>query len=244
MLIYDYSYKGGVVLKVLLCDDDKAFLDQLTIMINTYLKDRMVKYEIISTTSAKSVIDSKDVFDLAFLDIQMSEYNGLQVAQELKTRNKNIIIFFVTDYNEFQDDAMDLRVFRFFNKPLNQERVYSGLDKALDYLNTNLTEIFIKESNDHIKLYVNDICYVKRENRRIYVVTKDKTYETSESWDGWSEKLPQTYFYLVHNSFIINLHYVTKYSYTEIYVNDERISIATRKQADFRKYWFNYLRGK
>ena len=236
--------KRGVDLKILLCDDDEKLLYELTNAVNNYFKERIIKIETVSTTSSKSVMESTDVFELAFLDIQMSEYNGLKVAKELKRRNENIIIFFVTDHNEFQDDAMDLRVFRFFNKPFDKERVYAGLDKALSYLNTNLTEVYVKETNEHIKLYVNDICYIKRENRKIYIITKDKTYETSDNLENWIEKLPQTYFYLVHNSFFINLHYVTKYSYTELIVNDDRISIATRKQADFRKYWFNYLRGK
>ncbi len=231
-------------MKILFCDDDEKLLYELTDAVKDYFKEKLIKIEITSTFSSISVIDSTDVYDLAFLDIQMPVVDGLEVAQELKRRNENIIIFFVTDHNEFQDDAMDLRVFRFFNKPFDKDRVYAGLDKALNYLNTNLTEIFIKESKDHIKLYVNDICYVKRENRKIYVVTKDNTYETNESWSYWLEKLPQTYFYIVHNSFIVNLHYITKYSYKELFIGNERISIATRKQVEFRKYWFNYLRGK
>ena len=231
-------------MRILICDDDEKVLNELTTTVKAYFDEKLIKTGIITTAFSKSVIESSELFDLAFLDIQMSEYDGLELARELKRRNENIIIFFVTDYNEFQDDAMDLRVFRFFNKPPDKERMYASLDKALEYLNTNLTEIYVKGTNEHIKVYVNDICYIKRENRKIYVVTKDRAYETKDDWEYWINKLPQTYFYLVHNSFIINLHYVTKYSYTEIFVNNERISIATRKQADFRKYWFNYLRGK
>ena len=230
-------------MRILLCDDDKKDLDELTSTVNRYLDEKMIKSEIVSTVSAKSVILSETFFDLAFLDIQMDEYNGLTVAKELKRRNENIIIFFVTDYNEFQDDAMDLRVFRFFNKPFNKERVHSGLDKAMTYLNTNLTEIYIKDNNEHVKIHINDICYVKRENRKLYIITKDRIYQSKENWDNLMEKLPQTYFYLVHNSFLVNLHHITKYSYSELLINGERISIATRRQTEFRKYWFNYLRG-
>ena len=231
-------------MKILLCDDDKKSLDKLTVTVENYMKNRMFQYLIISTTSSKAIIENDEIYDLAFLDIQMEEVDGLKLAESLKKRNENIIIFFVTNHNEFQDDAMDLRIFRFFNKPFDEERVYAGLDKAMTYLNTNLVDIYLKDGKEHIKVFVNDICYVKRENRKVYIVTKSKTYETNENLENWIEKLPQTYFYLVHNSFFVNLHYITKYSYTELIVNNDRISIATRKQADFRKYWFNYLRGK
>ncbi len=231
-------------MKILLCDDDKASLDKLTVTVENYMKNKMFKYLIVSTTSSKSVIENEEIYDLAFLDIQMEKVDGLKLAETLKKRNENIILFFVTNHNEFQDDAMDLRVFRFFNKPFDEERVYAGLDKAMTYLNTNMVDIYLKDGKEQVKVFVNDICYVKRENRKLYIVTKNKVYETSGNLDNWIEKLPQTYFYLVHNSFFVNLNYVTKYSYTELLVNKDRISIATRKQADFRKYWFNYLRGK
>ena len=41
--------------------------------------------------------------------------------------------------------------------------------------------------------------------------------------------------------FLVNLHYITKYSYEELYLNETiRIPIATRKQAEFHKAWFRY----
>ena len=56
--------------------------------------------------------------------------------------------------------------------------------------------------------------------------------------------LPNTFFFLVHKSFLVNIHYITKYSYDEIYVGDTRISVATRKQADFHKFWFDYVKRR
>ena len=66
-------------------------------------------------------------FDLAFLDIQMDEVNGITLAKELKKRNSKIALFFVTNYDEYQDDAMDVNAFRFFSKPFDVGRLYSGL---------------------------------------------------------------------------------------------------------------------
>ena len=66
-----------------------------------------------------------------------------------------------------------------------------------------------------------------------------------ETFDEWSEILQNSFFYKVHKSFIINLHYVTSYKYSEIFIqNNIRIPIASRRQADFHKFWFAYLRRR
>ena len=232
-------------MKILLCDDQSNYLDELRLHVEEYMKNHFIKPEYVVSTSAEEVITGKDVFDLAFLDIQMGDIDGLTIAKELKLRNNKVIVFFVTNYPEFQDDAMDLRVFRFFEKPFDVNRLYSGLDKALEYLDETYVDVYLAQGGTHLKVQVDDIYYIKRENREIIVVTKNGEYKTSKSLEYWNEKLPNTFFYLVHKSFLINLHYVTKYSYTEVFINENtRISIATRKQAEFHKYWFMYLRGK
>ena len=231
-------------MNILLCDDNKTALSELSDAVNKYMEEHFVNCGITESTSSSAVVEGDVAFDLAFLDIQMDGFNGIELAGILKKRNKNIIIFFVTNFNEFQDDAMDLRVFRFFNKPFDIKRLYSGLDKAMEFLNTELFDVYLKQGAEHTKISVNDICYVKRENRKTTIATINVNYVVKDSWDEWVKKLTQPYFYIVHNSFIINVHHVTKYDYSEVYVNGDRISVATRKQADFRKYWFNYLKGE
>ncbi len=216
-------------MNILLCDDNKTALAELSAAVNTYMEEHLVNCKIIETESSVSVLESNVTFDLAFLDIQMDEVNGIKLAEVLKKRNKNIIIFFVTNYSEFQDDAMDLRAFRFFNKPFDIKRLYSGLDKAMEFLNTMLVDFYLKQGSEHTRISVNDICYVKRENRKITVVTVNDNFVVKASWDEWVKKLTQPYFYIVHNSFIINVHHITKYDYSEVYVNGDRISVATRK---------------
>ena len=232
-------------MKILICDDQQEVINNLKTHISDYIKTHCIKADIITSTSSKEIYGNNDVFNLAFLDIQMDDVNGLSLAKELKKRNSNIIIFFVTDYKEFQDTTMDLHIFRFFEKPFDVQRLYSGLDKAMEYLNETYVDIFLYNNGSHIKLLIDDIIYIKRENRKIIVVSNKGDFVVSQNLDYWEDKLPNTFFYQVHKSFLVNLHYVTKYSYTELFLNDTiRIPIASRKQANFHKYWFIYLTGR
>ena len=84
------------------------------------------------------------------------------------------------------------------------------------------------------------------ENRKIILHTKDgNEYITRRSLNEWMEELPNTFFYLVHKSFLVNLHYITKNSYSNIVLdNTIEIPVASRKQVDFHKYWFQYLKRR
>mgnify|MGYP003289042498 FL=1 len=232
-------------MKILLCDDEQQYIDELKIHIEEFMKSRSISFEIFTFNNPQSIVESDIVYQLAFLDIQMNELDGISLAKILKERNNKIVIFFVTSYNVYQDDAMDLRAFRFFEKPYNVDRLYSGLEKAMEYIDESYIDFYIYTNNEHKKILTNDVIYVERGNRQVTLVTTKGNYTTRETFDEWCEILQNSFFYKVHKSFIINLHYVTSYKYSEVFIqNNIRIPIASRRQSDFHKFWFAYLRRR
>lgn len=232
-------------MNILICDDEKLFLQNLYIHVQEYFRNRFISCNICCLTSPNTILNGNETFDLAFLDIQMDEIDGISLAKELKRRNGKIVIFFVTSYRKYQDEAMDLNAFRYFEKPFDIERLYSGLDKAMEYIDGSYVDIFLYSQGIQTRILVDDIMYIMRDNRRVILTTRDNTYVTRESFDDWCKLLPTRFFYQVHKSFLVNLHYVNQYAYTELFLtNGIRIPIASRKQANFHKYWFEYLRRR
>ncbi len=232
-------------MRILICDDEIKYINDLQIHVEEYMKNHYINCEIDITTSPKILLENNFSYDLAFLDIEMPDLDGFKVARELKKRNSKVVIFFVTAFNEYQDDAMDLQIFRFFEKPFDVKRLYSSLDKAMEYIDGAYVDVFIYNNKEQTRILVDDIIYIKRENRKNYLYTKNGEFIVRESIEEWANMLPTTFFYQVHKSFFVNLHYVTKYNYTELYLNETiRIPVAPRKQANFHKSWFNYLKRR
>ncbi len=231
-------------MRILICDDEEKFLRELESYIKDYMRNRYIKCTVRTTTNPVAIINSKDSYDLAFLDVQMP-VNGIDLARELKLRNSRIILFFITNYEEYQDDAMDLHAFRYFEKPFNIDRLYAGLNKAMEYIDGAYIDLYLYTDGSQQRVLVDDIIYITRENRKVLIVTKGKKYATRESFENWLGKLPTLFFYQVHNSFFVNLHYVEKYDYHEIIMtNGDRIPVAPRKQSAFHHFWFEYLRRR
>lgn len=159
-------------LKILICDDEESCLQDLSEKLNKYLQFRGIEGEITASLCAETVLQRAMLYDIAFLDIHMRPLDGIALAKALRQCNERIIIFFVTAFTEYQDDAMDFQAFRFFEKPIEPKRLYAGMDKALQYLGTLFVDVYVKTDSYVKKLHMDDIILVRKKARTIRVETE------------------------------------------------------------------------
>ena len=117
-----------------LCDDDKASLK----IISTYLQKFMNEFEkevrITLFTNGEEIIrylDEEKRLDIAFLDIDMAGKNGIQTAYELKKRNRQLIIAFLTGHAEYALEAFEVEAAGYLVKPVNERKLKRLLVKSL-----------------------------------------------------------------------------------------------------------------
>ena len=118
-------------MRILICDDEPLYLDMMQSHVEEYMRLHQICFTITAVTDPTDILNGDDVFDLAFLDVQMPRIDGITMARMLRRRNSKLAMFFITNYEEYQDDAMDLQAFRFLEKPFHAPRLYAGLDKAM-----------------------------------------------------------------------------------------------------------------
>ena len=82
-------------MKILICDDEQQYIDKLKMHVEKFMQCRFINYEIVTSKDPQIILKSNDVYQLAFLDIQMDEIDGISLAKTLKERNHKIVIFFV-----------------------------------------------------------------------------------------------------------------------------------------------------
>lgn len=132
-------------MRILICDDDLEIAEQLNDTLNLFFQNNSLKLpEIVIYDNGEDLLaDSMDK-DIVFLDIEMPGLNGIYVGNELKNKNPNIIIFIVTSYSEYLDDAMRFHVFRYLSKPVDPNRLFRNLKDAIELYNTTVTKIPIE----------------------------------------------------------------------------------------------------
>lgn len=234
-----------MIINALICDDEQKYIDQVLRCLEEYCFDNNLLFNADSFTDGVQAIKSQKTYNIAFLDIEVGNISGLDIAKSLKNKNKNVIIFFITAYEKYIDDAMNLFALRFIKKPIDNARLYSGLDKAISLINEDEISFYLKDSGTIINVMAKEIMYIEIGDHKTIVVTENKSYYSKEKLDYWEQKLTNICFCRPHKSFIINMEYIDKYQRNEVTLKKGKIiPIAYRKQKEFRKTFWNYLRRR
>ncbi len=77
----------------------------------------------------------------------MPGLDGIYVGNELKKKDKDIIIFIITSYSEYLDEAMRFHVFRYLSNPIDRQRLFRNLKDALDLYHSTLLAAVMGISN-------------------------------------------------------------------------------------------------
>lgn len=232
-------------MRILICDDNKYMVDDIKQIVKNYFVENNMSVEINAQTDSCVCMQDESVYDMAFLDVEMPQYSGLEVGAHLKENNPEVIIFIITSHQSFLDDALDLRVLRFLPKPIEKERVESGLDSAMKMYARN-TSVMSVERGGVARVYTKDILYITISKRKTLVVTKHGEYHSDKTLDEWKSELDSKCFAQPHYSYIVNLQNVYKIEKGEVLLlknNGELISvkITQRRITPFKNQFFDYL---
>ncbi|MDE6231839.1 MAG: LytTR family DNA-binding domain-containing protein [Lachnospiraceae bacterium] len=231
-------------MRILICDDDMLITEQLNKYLHDFFERNHLKCpEIVSFSDGESLLSDSGEKDILFLDVEMPGLNGIYVGNELKKVNDNIIIFIVTSYTEYLDEAMRFHVFRYLSKPLDRQRLFRNLKDAIKLYNTSTIKLPVETKQGIHTVSATDIISVEALGRKIIVHTVSKDYESVHNMKYWINTLPANGFFQSHRSFIINLQHVTDFdrSLIHLYNNQFEAYLTRRKYTQFKETYLLYL---
>ena len=235
-------------MNVLICDDNPNIIVQIKKLLSSISKQSAYKFDFVCFNSGDEILSKNLKVDFAFIDIEMPGVNGLTVTKHLQSINPNIIIFIVTSFHGYLDDAMDLNVFRFLSKPIDENRFQKSMETALNLYHQNTETIILDSFDEHHIIYTSDILYLTIDNRKTRIFTKHNDYLLNQKFDYWKARLEQYgYFVQSHYSFIVNLKNVTDFNKNEITIsnstNQMKIPISRGFYQSFKKSLYEYMGG-
>lgn len=114
------------MLRTILVDDESIILNEL----KELLEDQAITVAGTYTNPLDALRELPETQpDCAFLDIEMGNMTGIELAERLTSANPALEIVFVTAYNHYASQAFEVNAIDYLLKPIRPERIGKAIDR-------------------------------------------------------------------------------------------------------------------
>ncbi len=185
--------------------------------------------------------------DLLFLDIELGNINGVEAGRYIRKKlsNESIHIVYISAKQGYAMDLFDNRPLNFLVKPLNKEKLFECIDRALE-LSIVCNLFFEFKARGKIrKIPYKDIIYFRSENRKIKVKLHDNDLEYYGKITDLINQVPKSHFVRIHKSCLVNADHIISYDYSSIVMtNRQDLSVSQPNRKTVREYLFEKRKNK
>ena len=226
-----------------ICDDQICTCDMIKQKVSEFLLKRDVDSRIHIYTTGEALLNEAIVFDVLFLDIELVNENGLELAMKYPYKKETRIIILTSHIEEVQN-GYKVRAFRFLIKPLNQSYFEEAIQSALTDIERDKRFMVMDENGERV-VRASEILYVEAQPRGCAIRTMDTYAKSLISFNKMIEELSMFQFYNPHKSYIVNMDYICKFDKKEVIMkNDEKVKISRLKKNHFKDSFYDYIRSR
>jgi len=199
-----------MILKICICEDDKAQRDYLSEIINIWAKKvgRDIKLYLFDSAEKYLFEMEEEKVDVLFLDIQMGNLNGMDLARKIRINNEYTKIVFITGIKDYVYEGYEVNAFRYIIKPYDEKIVIDILESLVEILRTDESVYYtFKINNQTIKLSQDEIVYINVEGHYINLFTKKEKYVWKQSLKNIKNELE--FMVMANRSQLVNIKYVS-----------------------------------
>ena len=163
------------MLHIAVCDDDIKTLDEVKQILTDYCRAKKLAAKVSAYCDGTDLLASEESFDIIFLDIEMQQSNGIEVAQKIRRMDMNVPIVYITSYIDYWRRAYKVHAFDFITKPFKPEELCEVMRDYLAALDDASEETITFPTDDGVACFkINDIYYFMFEaKKKVYVYTAD-----------------------------------------------------------------------
>ncbi|WP_315167356.1 LytTR family DNA-binding domain-containing protein [Metaclostridioides mangenotii] len=205
------------MIKVLVCDDDKAVRDDIE---NIIKESGVIDYVKKVDDGLKAIEFIKyEKIDLLIIDIDMPHKNGIDAAKEIKFLDKDVHIIFVTGFSDYSLESFKVHPIDFIVKPFTKEKILDSLNISIDHINSHKIaessiiedSLFVYKIRKQIHMInFDEIVMFEKKARAVNLYTRDEDIvKFYENFDELSKRLPPNFF-ATHKNYIVNLKLIHK----------------------------------
>jgi two-component system LytT family response regulator len=246
-------------IKAVIIDDEQHSLETTDILVRKYCPGILVTGLADSPEKGIALIDALKP-ELVFLDIAMPRMNGFEMLQFIQFKNFEIV--FTTAFDAYAIKAFKVNAMDYLLKPIEPEELIRAVEKVKakieknqqlnridDILQNSTLQGFRKSKlalpvdGKIAMLEYDSILYCESDGNytRIYL-SGNKSLMISKTLKDIENMLPQTGFFRIHHSYVVNINHIKEYIRGEggevVMSNGEIIRVSRNKKEELLSVLF------
>lgn len=196
-----------------------------------------------SITAINGIKEQKP--DLLFLDIQMPNIDGMELAHSLLAETR---VVFTTAFKEYAFESYEVNALDFLLKPIRYNKFLGSIEKARKVFDIQQTvvqpkqqpnTVFIRVDGEWRNISVDQIIYVNgmKDYVMFYLDGEKKPLISHLTMKAVEEMLPSDKFLRIHRSYIVAVDKIQKVDRNDcVYIGEEIIHIPEGYQQTFNQF--------
>lgn len=235
------------MLKITILEDQAEQAERLSAMLERYAKEHsgfgytLQHYD----QSVMLLTEYQCDTDVLFLDIQVPDMLGIEVARRIRAMDDKVMIIFVTMLTQYAIEGYSVGAFDYVLKPVRYDEFAAKLDRACRILAHNRTALTIdvRTKEDIRRISVDDVTYIEVSNHDVMIHTPQEIYRQWGNLKSFEEMLGGAHFVRCNACYLVNLKYVRGIHGDEVQVYRDNLTISKSKRKDFMAAVARYKGG-
>ncbi len=239
------------MLRAAICDDEANFLNHIHKRISEELRNRGAECSLDKFISGENFLEAhrEQPYDVVFLDIDMPQTNGFDVAEQINALNTSgeTLIVFVTSHDELVYSSFKFQPFRFIRKAYLEQDLSEIIDAVISKITERAAEkkFTLHAKNGDVVIDLRSLEYIEIYGHRLLVHLKNgEPLECYGSLSELEKELLRYDFVRTHKSYLVNCACIYSIEKNQVILDDKTaIPLSRYKSETVKNKFVKLLQG-
>lgn len=211
-----YTFKAAI------CDDEPEMLNKIYSDVSDEFTSRNIAAECEKISDPFELLDrlKNTKIDVVFLDIDMPNISGMDIAKIINDEKIDTAIVFVTCHDMLVYDTFKYRPFDFIRKSHFDCEIGGVIDRIVSHLQTRQVDIVMRKGAEIIRVVTNDIIYIESVGNYVNIYTANGCEKYRDTLSSIEQQAGDANLIRVHKGFIANLNHIERLTGDELIMTD------------------------
>lgn len=230
------------MIRIAIVDDEPFFVDELSGFINDYQKEKGLNIELTIYRDGDEILQKfRSQFDIILMDIQMKFVDGMTAAEEIRRKDSQVVILFITNLTQYAIRGYEVRAFDYVVKPVSYFAFSQKLAMAIAQVHKQKSCYVTLTTKDGVaRVETSDIYYIESIGHNLIYHTHKGDLMGSGTIKATEEMFSDLHFSRINKGNLVNLEKVEGIKDKCAIVNGQTLAIARPRYESFMKDMTNY----